>query len=543
MNKSAGTVGRLLAAQAARLGERRALIFAATDTELSFREFDALSREVAKGLLASGVSRGDHVAVWAANIPEWLFILFGCAKIGAVAVPLNANCGVYELEYILRQSDAKALFWAGGRTEECLAALRGICSGDPVAADDARRFPELCRVVAVGEPLCPGMLGWKEFLAGAAVVDDAALAYCEKKVRPDDVFLIQYSSGTTGFPKGAMLTHAAYVAKAAVVADRKGHTANDVICVPVPFFSSFGFLAVLVAIAAGAATLVMERFLAREMIAAVERWRATAIYGTPTMFLAALELADLRSYDLSSLRAGGISGDYCSPELAEAVIMRLGLAEAGIHYGSTETLITIMPRPGDPLGKRTATVGQALPDTMVKIVDLRTGRGARPGEHGELCTKGASSMLGYYKAPELTAEIIGADGWLRSGDLAWIDSEGFCRITGRIKDVIIRGGENIYPAEIEEFLATLPQVLDAKVVGVPSAFYGEEIVAFVRLKPGQKASALELKRFCRRLISINKVPKRVFFIDKYPETASGKVQKSKLRETAAQLLECESRKI
>lgn len=525
-NPGTGTIGQLLACRATAMGEKRALIFVAKEAEFSFRELDDRAREVAKGLLALGISHGDHIAIWAANIPEWLFILFGCAKIGAVAVPINANCGVYELEYILQQSDAKMLFWAGNRSEECLNFLG---------------FSGLFRVVAVGEQHYPGMLCWQDFLRGAAGVNEVLLAIRERELTPDDVFIIQYSSGTTGFPKGAMFTHAAYVMKAAVIVDKKGHSPQDIVCVPLPFFSSFGFLSVLIAIAAGAATMVMERLLAAEILASLERWRATAIYGTPSIFMAMLEMFALHRYDLSSLRAGGISGDYCSPDLAQAVIRRLGIEEAGIHYGSTETLITIMPCPGDPLEKRTGTIGQVLPDTMVRVIDPQNGLEVQAGEYGELCIKGSSSMLSYYKSPELTAEIIDANGWLHSGDLAQADADGYYRITGRIKDVIIRGGENIYPAEIEGFLATHPKVLDAKVVGLPSAFYGEEVVAFVRLQPGQNASSLELKRFCRQRISITKVPVRFFFTDQYPETASGKVQKNRLRERAVQLLQSENR--
>ena len=526
MEKRNYTIGQLLTSRAVETGENRAVIYA-PKKYYNFQELDEMACKAARGLLAIGVSRGESVAVWAPNILEWLFILFGCAKIGAVAVPVNFNCGMYELEYILKQSDASVLFWADsiGRTDEC--AVRELQSSS---------LPMLRNVVFLGTDQYSDMLSWSNFLQKAADVDDAALSAREMTIRLDDIFIIQYSSGTTGFPKGAMLTHSSYVLNAIAIAERKKHIPQDIICVLSPFYSSYGFLSMLVTVAAGAAALVAERFVAREMLQMMEDWRATAIYGTPTNFLAMLEILDHHQYDLIFLRGGSISGDYCPPEIAKRIVEKIGTAELGIQYGSTETLVTVMNWPEEPLEKRIGTIGQAMPDTVVRIVDPQTGLEMEKGRYGELCVKGPSVMKGYYKSPELTARTIDPEGWLHSGDLACADGDGYYRIMGRIKDVIIRGGENIYPAEIEVFLMTHPKVNDVKVVGIPSSYYGEEAVAFVRLKPGQTATALEFKSFCRRQIAINKVPVQFFFVDQYPETSSSKVQKYRLRELAVQLL-------
>jgi fatty-acyl-CoA synthase len=492
-----------------------------------------MARKAAKGLLALGVARGEHVAIWAPNTPEWLFVLFGCAKIGAVAVPINHNFGVHELAYVLKHSDTTVLFAMGYRSE-CPDALQIICSRKEAFSADS--LPALRKVVFMGGQDYPGMQNWRDFLQGETTVDEASLLAREREAKADDIFILQYSSGTTGFPKGAMLSHAAYLKNAGALAQRKQHAERDLICIPLPFYSSYGLLSLLVAIITGAGILVMERFVARDLLQALENWRATAIYGTPTMFLAALEVLARHDYNLSALRGGSISGDYCPPELVRAVCERMGVVKIGIQYGSTETLVTVASRPDDSWEKRVSTIGRAMPDTAIRIVDPQSGREAATGEYGELWVKGPSVMRGYYKSPEHTAGVIDEAGWLHSGDLACADAEGYYRITGRIKDVIMRGGESIYPAEIEEFLTTHPQVLEAKVVGIPSGYYGEEVVAFIRLKPGESMTSLALKRFCRQRIAIHKVPVQFFFVEQYPQTAGGKVHKSKLREMAAHLI-------
>ncbi|MBP2663731.1 MAG: acyl-CoA synthetase (AMP-forming)/AMP-acid ligase, partial [Firmicutes bacterium] len=316
----------------------------------------------------------------------------------------------------------------------------------------------------------------------------------------------------------------------------QGLTPQDISCIPLPFFHAYGCIAVMAAVAAGAAIAVIEQFNAQELVKTLEGCQATAVCGTPTMFVAALEELSHHCYDLSSLRGGNMAGAFCPPQLVQAVVDKLGAREFGILYGSTEAIISIMNRWDDSLEHRINTLGQALPEVELKIVDPQTGETVAAGTAGELCIKSPSRMKGYYKMPEATAQAIDSAGWLHSGDLACIDTEGYCRITGRIKDMIIRGGENVYPAEIEEFLTTHPKIKDAQVVGIPCEYYGEEVVAFVRLQAGQSATPLEIKRYCRERIAIHKVPAQFLFVEQYPQTASGKVQKFKLRELAIQLL-------
>ncbi len=541
--QTAGTVtaGKLLEEQAGIRGDSPSLIFQQRNKSYTYSEFNHIARQVAKGLLASGIARGEHVALWAPNLPEWLFVLFGCAKAGAPLVAVNTNYRAYELEYVLKQSDATTLFLADGAGQpgEYLAAIYEICPELKTARPGqlkAGRLPELRNVIFLGEEKHPGMFSWTEFLNRGADICNQELAERENALEPGDVFTLLYTSGTTGVPKGAMLTHANFVINAFATAGRQGLTPEDSVCIPLPFFHAYGCVAVMAAVAAGSVIAAVEQFRARDMLRIMESNRATAVCGTPTMFVAALEELSKRPYDLSCLRGGNVSGAPSPPELVKAVVEKMGAREFGVLYGSTEAIISIMNHPDAALEHRAGTIGRAMPDVELKIIDPRTGQEVPAGVQGELCVKSPAMMKGYYKMPESTAKTIVAGGWMQSGDLACADENGFYRITGRINDVIIRGGENIYPAEIEEFLFTHPKVKDSQVVGIPCSYYGEDTVAFVRLKPGETATPLELKRYCRKRIALNKVPTYFIFVDQYPQTASGKAQKFKLREMAVQML-------
>ncbi|MDT8903617.1 AMP-binding protein [Anaeroselena agilis] len=534
------TIGALLSAQAGARGDKPALVDGDGKVRYTFGQLNDGARRVASALLALGAGRGENAAIWAPNMPLYLDVAFGCAKAGVPLVMANTNFRAYELEQVLRQTEAATLFVAdgAGRPGEFPEILRELCpelADAPPGRLAAARLPHLRRVVFLGDESRPGMFSWPEFLALAAGAEEARVTACEAAVVAEDVFAILLTSGTTGTPKGAMLTHANFFYVAATVSGCLGVSPGDRLCIPLPFFHAYGFGMVLTALAAGAAVVALDRFRAPELLQAIEGARCSLVFGTPTMYVAALEELARREYDLSSLRGGNTAGAFCPPELAEAVIGRMGAREFGVFFGMTEAYCTIN-RPDDPPERRVGTIGRAMPGMEVRVVDPRTGLEAPAGTAGELCVRGPAVMKGYYKMPEATAKAIDADGWLHSGDLARADADGYCVVTGRIKDLIIRGGENIFPAEIEEFLFTHPKVAEAQVVGVPCDYYGEDVVAFVRLKDGCTATSLELKRYCRERIAIIKVPAKFFFVDSYPLTASGKVQKFRLRELAARML-------
>jgi fatty-acyl-CoA synthase len=514
------TVGGLLQRRAAESGDRTAVIWAARNLQQTYAELYDDALKVAQALGAYGLGPGEHAAVWAPNVPEYLTVEFGCALAGVPILFINSGYRAYELEYVLRQSDTRILFLADGNLQpgEYVDIVREVRT----------RLPDLCHSVVFGKNVGEGFTAWPEFLARGDGFENTAL------VRGDDIFSIQYTSGTTGQPKAALLSHQAYVTNSFAIAERQGLTDVDVVCVPLPLFHAYGCLTLFSALAAGATVVVVERFRASDLLAAIERYGGTMLSGTPTMFVAALAELETHLYDLSSLRGGNVAGAFCPPELARQVIERMQASEFGILYGSTEGLVSLMNRPDAPLPDRTGTVGVPMPGFDVQIIDPQTGETLPPGQQGELLLRGPGLMQGYYRLPEATVRTIDEQGWLHSGDLGVIDAAGRCRITGRIKDLIIRGGENVFPAEIEQFLLTHPKVRDAQVVGVPCDYYGEDIVAFIRLKTGEAATALELKQYCRAHIAIGRVPALFFFVDEYPLTASGKIQKFRLQEMARQ---------
>ncbi len=522
------TLGDFLQRRALLFPDKPAVIYPLRGLTISFAELHAQAGQVAAALLALDLKPGEHAAIWAPNVPEYLTVEFGAARVGIPLVMINTNYKAFELEYALGQSDTVLLFMADGaaRPGEYIETLQAVRS----------RLPKLRQVVLFGESTVAALLSWRQFLAGAAQVAAVDLAQRQAMVRPDDIFTLQYTSGTTGAPKGAMVNHFAYLRNPLAMAERQGLRPGDITCVPLPFFHAYGCLVIFSALVFGGAVAVVERFIAPDFLKVMELSGASQVTGTPTMFVAAREELKSQPYELSSLRGGNGAGAVCAPELVRFVIETMGARDFCILYGSTEVLGATFTAPGDPLEQRLGSVGRVLPGYEAKIIDPKTGETLPANTQGELCIRGSSIMAGYYNMPEQTRKALDPDGWLHSGDLAGMDEQGFVSITGRIKDLIIRGGVNIYPAEIEAFLQTHPQVADAQVVGVPCEYYGEEPACFIRLKRGETVSSLELKKYCRERIAIHKVPVSFFFVDEYPLTASGKVQKFKLRELAVQQL-------
>jgi fatty-acyl-CoA synthase len=537
------TIGDLLDRQAERFGERDALVHVEHGVRFSYAEFRAECDRVAKGLLALGVQKGEHVGIWATNYPEWVVAQFATAKIGAVLVTINPSYRTHELEYLLKQSDVATLLLVErfkssdyvAMLNELIPELRGAAPGQLVSP----KFPRLRRVVLVGAAAQPGMLQWADLAQLGAGVSDAELARRQAACDPDDVINIQYTSGTTGFPKGAQLTHFNVVADASYIAECMKFSEQDRLCIPVPFYHCFGcVLGTLCCVTRGAAMVIpAEYFDPLKTLAAVEQERCTGLHGVPTMFIAELQHPDFARFSFPALRTGIMAGSPCPIEVMKQVVERMGASEITIAYGQTESSPVItQTRTDDPIELRVSTVGRALPNVEVKIVDPETGAEVPTGGQGELCTRGFIVMKGYYNMPEATAKAIDSDGWLHTGDLATMDERGYCKITGRLKDMIIRGGENVYPREIEEFLYTHPKVADVQVVGVPDLKYGEEIMAWVKLKEGQSATAEEIREFCRGKIAHFKVPRYVKFVSDFPMTVTGKIQKYKMRDTAVEEL-------
>ncbi len=541
------TVGRLLTHLADAIPDREALVYADPSTpdetplalrhslrasrRWTFRELEDEARLVARGLIASGVRRGDRVAVWATNVPEWIVLQFALAKIGAVLVTVNTSLRAREIEYLLRQSETSTLFTIGG--------FKGV----DYMAEIREAKPTLKNLFFIGDSstVAPGAkvdpcpsdaMPYAGLRSMAAEVPEDTLDQREAAVGVDDVINMQYTSGTTGFPKGVMLSSRNIVNNGYWIGEGLGYTPDDRLCLCVPLFHCFGcVLGVLAAYTHGACLCPLEFFDATRVLEVVEREKCTALYGVPTMFLAELEHPDFARFDTSSLRTGIMAGALCPEPLMRRVIDQMKMRELTIVYGLTETSpgLTQTPRDAD-LIERTQTVGRVMPEIEVRIVDPATGTDVPVEKDGELWARGYVVMKGYYKMPEATAAAITQDGWLRSGDQASIDRDGRVRITGRIKDIIIRGGENIAPKEVEDVLRTHPAIADASVYAVKSEFFGEEVAAALRLHPNAAIDSDELQTFCRDRLARFKVPKYIRTVESFPLTASGKIQKFRLRE-------------
>ncbi|WP_298269156.1 AMP-binding protein [Geobacter sp.] len=539
------TVGGLLDSVAVRYPDNDALVYVDRGIRYSYREFNEICRQVAKGLLALGIRKGDHVSIWAYNVPEWVILQFATAKIGAVLVTVNTNYKSAELEYILKQSDSRVLFLVRSFKDtdyvatlnEVVPELASSRPGDIASAS----VPYLRHVVFIGDETPEWMINFDRIVELGKGVPDEDLAVVERFLDRNDVINMQYTSGTTGFPKGVMLTHRNIVNNGFLIGECMKFTEKDRLCIPVPFFHCFGcVLGVLACVTHGAAMVPVELFDPLTVLRTIEKERCTAVHGVPTMFIAELEHPDFPKFDLTSLRSGIMAGSPCPIEVMKRVIRDMHASEITIAYGQTESSPVItQTRTDDPIELRVATVGRAHPDVEVKIVDIETGSTLPPGKQGELCTRGYLVMKGYYKMPEETAKAIDPGGWLHTGDLAVMDENGYCKITGRIKNMIIRSGENIYPREIEEYLYTHPKISDVQVYGVPDRKYGEQVMAAIILKKGVEMTEEEVREFCRGRIANYKIPRYVKFVEAYPMTASGKIQKFKLREMAIRELQLE----
>ena len=527
--------------------DQDALVNVDRGVRLSWKQLDRRAVEVAKGLHAMGIRRGDKVAIWATNYPEWLYLLFGCSKIGAILVTVNTNYKIFELEYLLRQSDTKALFYIHGvkgsdYTPIVKPLLPEIDAAGTSVGLHSDKLPFLEDVVYIpydaNDPAPEHLFTWQNMIDGGAAIEDSVIEAISAQLSPHDVINMQYTSGTTGFPKGVMLTHYNILNNGYYIGENMRFSPKDRLCITVPLFHCFGLVLATMASLTHATTMVLvDYFSPTKVLTSIEKEHCTAVPGVPTMYIFMLDHPDFDKFNLSSLRTGIMAGSPCPINVMRQVVDRMGMKEITITYGQTEASpATTMTNTDDPLELRVSTVGRSMPFVETKIVDPETGETLPDGQTGEFCSRGYNTMRGYYKMEEATKAAIDADGWLHSGDLAVRDPNGYYRITGRIKDMIIRGGENIYPREIEELIYTHPAVQDVQVVGVPSKKFGEEVMAFVILKQDQTATEDEIKEFVRQNMSRHKIPSYIRFIDAFPMNAAGKILKYKLRSMADEMV-------
>jgi len=520
------TIGDNLARTVLRLPDAGALVDVPSGRRWTYAELDADVTALALGLLAKGVEAGDRIGVWSPNCPEWTLVQYATAKVGAVLVNVNPAYRSHELAYVAAQSGMRML----------VSAVRHKTSDYRAMVDEVRsQCPDLRDVVYIGEGT------WDELVAAGSQATMDQLGARMATLGSDDAINIQYTSGTTGFPKGATLSHHNILNNGFLVGELLGYTERDRVCLPVPFYHCFGMVMGNLAATSHGACMVIPApaFDPAATLKAVEQERCTSLYGVPTMFIAELGLEGFAAYDLSSLRTGIMAGSPCPAEVMKRVVAEMNMSEVAICYGMTETSpVSTMTRVDDDLARRTQTVGRVMPHTEVKVVDPFTGRTVPRGEPGELCTRGTSVMLGYWDEPDKTAEAIDSAHWMHTGDLATMDSAGYLSIVGRIKDMVIRGGENVYPREVEEFLYGHPDIADVQVIGVPDPTYGEELMAWVVMRPGaEPLTAAGVRAFCEGRLAHYKVPRYVHVVDGFPMTVTGKIRKVEMRAEAAEILE------
>ncbi|VEG47122.1 acyl-CoA synthetase [Mycolicibacterium flavescens] len=516
------TIGQNLDRTAAKYPDREALIEVVSDRRWTYREFQAATRRLAGGLLTLGIGPGDRVGLWSPNTAEWTLVQYATARLGAILVTINPAYRLDELDYVLKQAGVRTVIAAPSfKGSDYAAMLAGVTD----------RCPSVQDVIIVGSD------AWQRL--SSASLDDAAIDAISAKLQPSDAINIQYTSGTTGFPKGATLTHTNILNNGYFVGEGLGYTEQDRVCIPVPFYHCFGMVMGNLACTSHGSAMVIPApgFDPSATLAAVAKERCTSLYGVPTMFIAELDLKDLASFDLSNLRTGIMAGSPCPEQVMRQVIDTMNMREVAICYGMTETSpVSTQTRPSDTLAQRVGSVGTVGPHLEVKIIAPDSDRTVPRGEPGELCTRGYSVMSGYWNEPEKTAEAIDADGWMHTGDIAVMDDAGYISITGRIKDMVIRGGENVYPREIEEFLFGHPDIIDAQVVGVPDQRYGEELMAWLRIREGAPhPTADTIREFCTGRIAHYKIPRYVVVVDDYPMTVTGKVRKIELRERGREI--------
>lgn len=517
------TIWQNLAKTAARFPQNIALIDAAVDRQWTYEQFSNDVRKLATGLHDAGVTTGERVGIWALNRWEWVMVQYATAQLGAIMVNINPAYRQHELNYVLKQAEITTL----------ISSEEVPTSNYPRMIERAQQeLGTLERIVIMNSE------SWDEVFDVAA--DDETLDKIAATLNNTDAINIQYTSGTTGFPKGATLSHRNILNNGFFVGETNRYTDQDRICIPVPYYHCFGMVMGNLAATTHGATMVIPgpSFNPEQTLATVEKYRCTALYGVPTMFIAELALENLADFDLSSLRTGIMAGSPCPDEVMRQVINTMHMDEVTICYGMTETSpVSMQTRPDDELHLRTSTVGRPNPHAEIKIIDPDTGETLPINADGELCTRGYLVMKGYWNEPERTAEVLDDDGWLRTGDVARMDENGYVQVTGRIKDMVIRGGENIYPREIEEFLYTHPDIIDAQVIGVPDERYGEELMAWIRLRKGApKLTAEALREFSRSSLAKYKIPRYVHIVDEFPTTVTGKVRKVEMRSVAIDLL-------
>ncbi len=514
------TIGANFRRVAAAHPDAEVLVDVPTGRRWTYAEFDEQTDTLARGLIGAGLAAGDRVGIWAPNCPEWVQLQYATAKAGVILVNINPAYRSHELSFVLRQSGVRVLFSAESfKTSD----YRGM------VAEVRGELPALENVVYLGTP------AWDELFAAGSADHGEALAEREASLSFDDPINIQYTSGTTGFPKGATLSHHNILNNGFFIAEGCGYTPADRVCIPVPFYHCFGMVLGNLACTTHGACIVIPApgFEAAQTLNAVQAERCTSLYGVPTMFIAELALPDFGSYDLSTLRTGIMAGSPCPVEVMKRVVSEMNMTEVTICYGMTETSpVSTQTTADDDMERRVSTVGRVHPHVEVKVIDPETGRVLPRDVPGELCTRGYSVMLGYWDEPEKTAEAIDAARWMHTGDLAVMDEGGYLNIVGRIKDMVIRGGENVYPREVEEFLYSHPAIEDVQVVGVPDVKYGEELCAWVKLRPGQELTAEQVREYCQGKIAHYKIPRYVRFTADFPMTVTGKVQKFKMRETS-----------
>ena len=542
MTLSEKTLGDYIEQWATLTPEKEFIVYSDRDLRFTYKQFNERVNNMAKGLMAIGVKKGTHVGIWATNVPDWFTFIFATAKIGAVMVTVNTNYKESELEYVIDNADIHTLCITEGvfdgsyvdMTYNLVPELKTQQRG----YINSKRFPYLKNVVFIGQEKYRGMYSTAELLLLGNNIDDAALAANRKNFDCYDVVNMQYTSGTTGFPKGVMLTHHNIVNNGFFTDEGMEFTADDKLCCCVPLFHCFGVvLATMNCLTHGCTMVVVEKFNPLVVLASIHKERCTSLYGVPTMFIAELNHPMFDMFDLTSLRTGLMAGSLCPTELMRRVTEDMHITYITSVYGMTETSPGITHSTiEDSFEKRCTTVGKPYPFTEVVIMNPETGEICPDEVEGEICCRGYLLMKGYYKNPEATVEAIDSDGWMHTGDLGIRDSEGYYRVTGRIKDMIIRGGENISPREIEEFLYKMPQIQDVQVVGIPSPKYGESVGAFIILKDGQTLSEDDVKDFCRGKIARHKIPKYIFFVKEFLLTGSGKVQKFRLKDWGVEML-------
>ena len=541
------TLGEQLAEMAQKYPDDNMIKYTDRDYERTWKQFDEECETIARGFMALGLKKGDKISIWATNVPAWLLTFFASAKMGGILVTVNTSYKLFELDYQLKQSDSNALVLIDGfKGTSYIDIINRLCpqlaESEPGNLNNPA-MPELKAVIYAGEGDCPpGMVQWSDLHTLAEEVPYDAFVAVRDSCNCHDVVNFQYTSGTTGFPKGVMLTHYNVLNNALTIGDGMKLTHEDKLCICVPFFHCFGMvLAILACLTHGTPFVPIDMFNPKKVMDALESEKCTAVHGVPTMFIAMLEHPDFDKYDFSSLRTGIMAGSPCPVKTMQDVNEKMNMNEITIVFGQTESSPGVtMTLADESIERRCTTVGKAFPGVECKVVDIETGETLPAGQVGEFCARGYNIMKGYYKMPEATALAIDADGWLHFGDLAVCDEEGYYKVTGRLKDMIIRGGENIYPKELEECLYSFAKIKDVQVIGVPSERYGEEICACIIPKDDVELTEEEVKEYYKKNLAHHKIPTYVWFMDEFPMTASGKIQKTVLRERAIEQYKLES---